>query len=110
MRRIIRLFREERFNLASAEVQEDCVALRSFLESDIQSSVALCDRVLAFVQETRSGNPPEDDLTGNSSSVTIGIDRVRIENNYAIPEERCEMSLDEFEEAVREWRAFIAVD
>jgi hypothetical protein len=82
--------------------------LGTFLEQDVQGSLNGCNEYLGIISQIRSGLLPEWSGLGNAHNVSITESGVVIENEWAIPNSRSTVSLDEFENAIRQWAALIS--
>lgn len=89
--------------IARAQAAPPFEVLGSFLEEDVQGSIASTQSFLDRVQEVRAGSRLRWEGTGNAHSVTITTEAVRIENEWASPPAATEVSLDDFEEALHRW-------
>jgi uncharacterized protein YacL (UPF0231 family) len=103
----LKLFRDED-GMFRAEAGGDCQALGGYLEQDVQKDPEACRELLQQVEKVRKGAIEEWELTGNAYSLTLTRDKARIENLFSQSEKPCEMSLDDFEQAVSGWAELIA--
>lgn len=74
-----------------------------YLQDNVQSPRA-CAELLRFLQQIRSGERTSWQGTGNVHTLTLTPDTATIRNEFTEPPETCELSLDAFEQALREWR------
>jgi hypothetical protein len=85
-----------------------------FLEQDVQNCFSTCDKLLAIIDDVRAGRTPPDaepdgswEGTGNAHTLTVRPTGAHISNEFAVPEERAEVSLDDLASAITAWRAFL---
>jgi Uncharacterised protein family (UPF0231) len=79
-----------------------------FLEQDVQrSSVRQCDELIAIVDETMAATRSSYRSSGNVHTLIFEQGGVRIENDYVEPSRSAVLSLDEFREAVLDWKVLI---
>jgi uncharacterized protein YacL (UPF0231 family) len=99
---MLKCFRDNH-GLLRAEFGDRGGVLGSFLEQDIQGSVASCKHFLELIAEMEQGRRKEWSGTGNAHTVTIRPDGVVIENAWdeTLPVSR--VSLQEFKECLSEW-------
>lgn len=82
--------------------------LGTFLEQDVQGSLDGCSQYMDILARVRSSAIPEWSGTGNVHTVSITPKGVAIENEWAISESAATYSLDDFENALREWAKLIS--
>ncbi|MHC1745475.1 MAG: YacL family protein [Syntrophobacteraceae bacterium] len=81
--------------------------LKSFLEEDVQESVATCRAVLSALQEI-GGERSEWRQTGNAHVLTILSDRVTIDPLFLEDNLPYEVSRAELESVMKRWLALIS--
>lgn len=78
-----------------------------FLELDVQSSSGYPQRLLTLIKDVEEGKIDSHQGTGNAHTITIGPDRVRIENVYTNERPPCELSLQQMRAILIDWIRFI---
>jgi hypothetical protein len=100
-------FRVDSRGFRRADPEHPYEPLGAFLEQDVQSSVNSCDELLGLIREAESARGELDCGTWNAHSIYLSSSGVRIENEFA-PDCRCQLSLEDFRQAVLGWREFIS--
>jgi hypothetical protein len=75
----------------------------SFLEQDVQGSVASCREYLAAAEDVGRGRKPEWSGTGNAHTVLIRPTGVTIENVWDERLGVAELSVEEFKQCLNAW-------
>lgn len=102
----VRLYRDEA-GYPRAEAPAPCEALGWMLEQDVQGDLDWCRELLEIIGRVRGGALPEWSGTGNAHALDLAPGQARIETLWAEPPAVCELTLDDLEQAVRDWLAFL---
>ncbi len=90
-----------------AEYSSPLLPLGWYLEQDIQGSTATCDEVLAICDDVIYGVKNYWEGGGNAQTVSIDGNSVRIENEFAEPDQVLEISIEDFKSAVKSWKQLL---
>lgn len=81
--------------------------LGSYFVQDIQGDVGDCNDLATIISEIEEGKRTKWEGTGNAHTLTIEESSVTIENEWDDTLAPCKVTLDEFKEALSDWREFI---
>ncbi len=98
------------FGIFRAIYPKEYQELGFYLEQDVQSSIAACDMLLSMCDNISVGDLAEWLGTGNAHTLTIRRSSVCIENEFDDSAPTCEISLSEFQDALKSWRTLIEDD
>ncbi len=107
---IIGKMHKDRFGILRADYPKRYQALGFYLEQDVQTSTAVCDSLLLLCSKVLAGELAEWSRTGNAHTLTIRRSSVLIENEFDDSAAMCEISMSEFQVALKSWRAQIEKD
>jgi hypothetical protein len=99
---VIRCFRDED-GVPRVDAGDLPHVVATFLEQDVQGSLAYSRELLALLEDVASGRLPAWRGTGNAHTVTIEPSGVTIENEWSEPGETASVSFEAFGDAVRAW-------
>lgn len=97
----------DRYGVLRARVPEEYEPLGRYLEDDLQEVAENCDYVLERIAKVEQAELASWEGTGNAHTVTLDHDGVKIETEFAIPEQSVNMTFVEFKAAIEEWRSAI---
>jgi uncharacterized protein YacL (UPF0231 family) len=84
--------------------------LGHFLESDVQSNIALCEEILAVLDRMGRDEITRWQQTGNAHTLFLGKKEARIEAEYDEMVAPCRLTLDQLRGAVTRWSAFLGAE
>ena len=99
----VRVWLDRGLNAAALDPDDPrAEALAAYLFSDIQANEHIAIDILTWLDDVVTGKTESDDITGNSSTVTIGREDVLIENNYLENLNSFRYTHDEFRTAMQQ--------
>ncbi|WP_147451528.1 YacL family protein [Corallococcus llansteffanensis] len=81
--------------------------LADYLAQELRSEPARAEHMLRVLKAVRRGNRERWDVNGDAWSLELSRARASIHSEEAIPGRSQDLPLEEFEEAVRSWLAFM---
>ena len=102
----VRGYRDEH-GFRCAVVVPPCPAVELLLLDDVQGYQGYCQELIAHLDAVQRGDEKSWVGAGNSSTLTIKPDGARIENEYAIPNVDCDLSLEDVRVALVAWLQFL---
>ena len=79
-----------------------------FLESDVQSNIALCEEILAVLDRIARDEITRWQQTGNAHTLFLEKTKVRIEAEYDELAAPCRLTREQLRDAVTRWSAFLS--
>jgi len=89
------------------EGQAGLAGLCGFLESDLQGSIAACDRLLGILDRVAAGAVAGYERTGNAFRLVLTPEGASLVPLATGAVAGCQVPLDRFREMVAAWRAFL---
>jgi uncharacterized protein YacL (UPF0231 family) len=96
----IKLFRDYQ-NYPRAEASKSYRLLAVFLESEIQGDRRSGEEIVQIINKIKNKEIDHWEETGNASTLTLNLEKAIIDNEFT--NETCEVSLDDFQQAVLDW-------
>ena len=94
---------EDEFGCLRATTSPPYEVLGSFLSGDVQGNDIWAESVIRILEQAKKGTVAHWEATGNAHTVVIDQSGVQIENDYIDPKHTCKLTLDEFENALKQW-------
>jgi hypothetical protein len=83
--------------------------LADYLTEELQPGSGAAERLMALVQEFRTGRTGAWEVPGDCYSVELTAARATLRTEHAIPGRTLHLPLEDFAEAVRSWLDFVAL-
>jgi hypothetical protein len=83
--------------------------LADYLSEELQPGSGAAERLLALIHELHAGRMGTWEVPGDCWSVEFSPVRATIRTEHAIPGRTLHLPLEDFEEAVRAWLDFVAL-